>query len=232
MRLARILATAAVLALSQASLPAQAGLVGNGTNTVSVELFLGAAPFPPAPAPPYPNTIDYVNSMGMTTNTPPPTIPVTYLEDALTETTIGVDDTQITITNNAPSGIPFCLVAAPCNDTFAGFGFTFTGVDITGVSVDPASAAGFLPNTTAPHMGLQLLSPTDILVDVTGDAPNTGDATHSRRNDRDHAAAIRTRAAEPRIAGQRADRPAGGQAESEKELDRRQRMSVTEVLGS
>ena len=113
--------------------------------------------------------------MGMTTNTPPPTIPVTYLEDALTETTIGVDDTQITITNNAPSGIPFCLVAAPCNDTFAGFGFTFTGVDITGVSVDPASAAGFRPNTTAPHMGLQLLSPTDILVDVTGEAPNTGD---------------------------------------------------------
>ena len=36
MRLARILATAAVLALLQASLPAQAGLVGNGTNTVSV----------------------------------------------------------------------------------------------------------------------------------------------------------------------------------------------------
>ena len=67
-------------------------------------------------------------------------------------------------------------MTAPCNDTFAGFGFTFSsGVNITGVSVDPASAAGFLPNTTSPHMGLQLLSPTDILVDVTGDIPNFGD---------------------------------------------------------
>lgn len=65
---------------------------------------------------------------------------------------------------------------APCNNTFAGFGFTFSsGVDITGVSVDPASAADFRPNTTSPHMGLQLLSSTDILVDVTGEAPNMGD---------------------------------------------------------
>jgi hypothetical protein len=32
-----------------------------------------------------------------------------------------------------------------------------------------------LPNTTSPHMGLQLLSSTDILVDVTGDAPASGD---------------------------------------------------------
>jgi hypothetical protein len=45
--------------------------------------------------------------MGMTTDTPPPTIPVNFLEDALTETAIAVGDTQITITNNAPSGTPF-----------------------------------------------------------------------------------------------------------------------------
>ncbi len=66
--------------------------------------------------------------------------------------------------------------APPCNNTFAGFGFSFSnGVDITGVSVDPASATDFLPNTSSPHMGLQLLSSTDILVDVTGEAPNMGD---------------------------------------------------------
>jgi hypothetical protein len=153
---------------------AQAGLIGNGTNTVSATSFLGA-PLP-APVPPYPNTIDYVNSMGMTTDTPPPTIPVIYLEDAVSETTIAVGDTKITITNNAPSGTPFCPGAPPCNNTFAGFGFTFSsGVDITGVSVDPASAPDFLPNTTSPHTGLQLLSPTNILVDVTGDAPATND---------------------------------------------------------
>jgi hypothetical protein len=114
--------------------------------------------------------------MGMTTDTPPPTTPVTFLEDALSETTISVGDTQITITNNAPSGTPFCPGAPPCSNTFAGFGFTFSsGVDITGVSIDPASAPDFLPNTTAPHKGLQLLSPTDILVDVTGEAPNLND---------------------------------------------------------
>ena len=50
-----------------------------------------------------------------------------------------------------------------------------SGVDITGVSVDPTSAADFRPNDTAPHDGLQLLSPTRIVVDVTGDAPAIGD---------------------------------------------------------
>ena len=170
-KLSAALAAACALAFSVGA--AKADLIGNGTNTVSIASFIGASS---APAPPYPNTIDYVNSMGMITDTPPPTIPVTFLEDALSETTIAVGDTQIIITNNAPGGTPFCPGAAPCNNTFAGFGFTFSsGVDITGVSVDPASAADFRPNTTSPHLGLQLLSPTDILVDITGDAPATDD---------------------------------------------------------
>jgi hypothetical protein len=174
MRSRWLIGAVALAALIQVSPAARAGLIGNGTNTVSAASFLGA-PLP-APVPPYPNTIDYVNSMGMITDTPPPTIPVTFMGDALTETTIRVGDTQITITNNAPSGSAFCLGAPPCNNTFAGFGFTFSsGVDITGVSVDPASAADFRPNTTSPHVGLQLLSSTDILVDVTGEAPNMGD---------------------------------------------------------
>ena len=41
--------------------------------------------------------------------------------------------------------------------------------------MDPTSAADFRPNDTAPHDGLQLLSPTRIVVDVTGDAPAMGD---------------------------------------------------------
>ena len=85
-------------------------MIGNGTNTVSATSFLGAAS---APSPPYPNTIDYVNSMGMTTDTPPPTIPVTFVEDALSLTTIAVGDTQITITNNAPSGTAVLPGGAP-----------------------------------------------------------------------------------------------------------------------
>jgi hypothetical protein len=54
-----------------------------------------------------------------------------------------------------------------------------TGVSILGVSVDPASAAAFLPvsgmfqgNT---HLGLQLLSNNEIRVDVTGDLPLLND---------------------------------------------------------
>jgi PEP-CTERM motif len=165
MRASWLIGAVAVALSIQISPPARAGLIGNGTNTVSVTTFFAASS---APAPPYTNMIDYVNSMGMTTDTPPPTVPVTFLEDALTLTTISVGDTQITITNNAASGSPFT--------PFSGFGFTFSsGVDITGVSVDPASAADFLPNTTSPHMGLELLDSTDILVDVSGDAPNMGD---------------------------------------------------------
>ena len=88
--------------------------------------------------------------------------------------TISVGDTQIVITNL--STIPFCSGALPCSDPFVGFQFMFSsGVDITGVSVDPASAADFLPNDTAPHDGLQLLSPTRIVVDVAGDLPAVGD---------------------------------------------------------
>ncbi|MGH7031963.1 MAG: PEP-CTERM sorting domain-containing protein [Stellaceae bacterium] len=32
-----------------------------------------------------------------------------------------------------------------------------------------------LTNATPPHLGLQLISPTDILVDVTGDNPASGE---------------------------------------------------------
>jgi hypothetical protein len=174
MKLKLSAAVAAVVSLLALSQQAQADLIGNGTNTVSATSFLGASL--PAPGPPYPNTIDYVNSMGQTTDTPPPTIPLQFLEDALSETTIAVSNTQITITNDAPSGTPFCPGAPPCSNTFAGFGFTFLqGPEIIGVSVDPASAPDFLPNTTLPHMGLQLLTSTNIRVDVTGDAPNLGD---------------------------------------------------------
>ena len=69
--------------------------------------------------------------------------------------------------------MPFCTVlTSPCPDVFTGFAFTFSsGVDVTGVSVDPASAPGFRPSGT----GLQLLTPTDIIVNVAGDAPNPND---------------------------------------------------------
>ena len=64
MRLTPLLAAAAALVLMQAGRPAQAGLIGNGTNTVSALFFLGTA----VPSPPYTN--------------PPPTETRRYRTDA------------------------------------------------------------------------------------------------------------------------------------------------------
>jgi hypothetical protein len=106
--------------------------------------------------------------MGMTTNTPPPTIPASFVEGAISGSTIGVGDTQITITNKLSA--PFCSTALPCADVFTGFGFIFFGgVDITGVAVDPASSPAFLPIAGGLTFG-----PSDIFVNVAGDAPAVG----------------------------------------------------------
>ncbi len=174
-------ATALFFGLAGAvSAPAHAGLVGLGDNTVTPVYWFGTSSPPPlvcttslpCEVPNYP--LFPGDTAGQ--NSPPPTIPVDFLQGAISGSTISVGDTQIVITNEL-AGMPFCSTStSPCTDVFTGFAFTFSsGVDITGVSVDPASAPDFLPNSTAPHTGLQLLSPTDIIVDVTGDAPAAGD---------------------------------------------------------
>ena len=163
MRLTTMLGTAAALLLMQAGLPAQAGLIGNGTNTVSAYFFLGTT----VPSPPY--------------TSPPPTevegsgpmlIPAHFPVGVEDEATIDVGDTKITITNEA--SLPFCSVSTvPCPDVFTGFAFTFSsGVDIHDISVDPASAADFRP---AGVSSLELLTPTDIIVNLVGENPAAGD---------------------------------------------------------
>ena len=170
------LAAALTMSLMLASLPARAGLIGSGSNTVSATFFFGSRD--PGGADP----LDYIGPSGPTA-VPPAVIGaggVDFIPDALDLTGIHVGDTRIVITNN-PGGttpaLPFCAALdTPCSDSFTGFEFTFSsGVDITGVKVDPTSAADFLPNNRGTHLGLQLLSPTDILVDVTGDAPANND---------------------------------------------------------
>ena len=162
MRFTTFLGVASALLVNLANISAQAGLIGNGTNTVSALFFLGTA----VPSPPYTN--------------PPPTevegsgpmlIPAHFPIGVEDEATIDVGDTTITITNEA--ALPFCSVSTvPCTDTFTGFAFTFSsGVDITGVSVDPASAADFRPAGVSP---LELLTPTDIIVNLVGENPAIG----------------------------------------------------------
>jgi hypothetical protein len=175
MKLKLSAAVAAVVSLLALSQQAQAGLIGDGTNTVTVFTWVPSTTAPPPTAPDCTvllcNTPNYINGMGMSTNSPPPTVPVTFQEDFLTLTTIAVGDTQITITNNAASGLPFCSTPLPCNDAFDGYEFEFSsGVHITGVTVDPASAAGFRPIAG----GLTFTANT-IDVNVVGAVPNMDD---------------------------------------------------------
>src|SRR5271163_5117138 len=164
MRLTALIGLAAGLVLTTAGPPAQAGLIGDGTNTVSALFFLGTA----VPSPPYTN--------------PPPTeiegsgptlIPALFPIGVEDESTIAVGDTTITITSEESPPMPFCSVSTlPCPDTFTGFAFTFSpGVDITGVTVDPASALDFRPAGVSP---LELLTPTDIILNLVGENPAVG----------------------------------------------------------
>jgi PEP-CTERM motif len=150
--------------------PAHAGLIGAG-NTVQAFYYNSVFASPEG-------ELDAVTN---TTNPASLAVPVNFLQGAADGSTIAVTDTQITITNLL-SGAAFCLagdVGTACTDVIDGFDFKFTGENILGVSVDAASAAGFLPvsgtfqgNT---HLGLQLLSNNEIQVDVTGDLPLLND---------------------------------------------------------
>jgi PEP-CTERM motif len=97
-------------------------------------------------------------------------VPVAYLEDNLTLTTVSVGDTQITITNNFP-GL-FCPGGGCTAGEFSGYVFTFTGApDITNVTVDSASSPDFPPVSPG---GLSFTA-TSITVNVNGDNLAVGD---------------------------------------------------------
>lgn len=156
MRFGPLIGLAAIVLLMQASLPARAGLIATPQNTVTALFFFGAH-----------NAADEeVEGTDVPIGTGGVGIPIGVSD----ESTIHVGDTQITIANQA--ALPFCSTALPCADSFTGFEFQFSsGVDITGVTVDPASAADFRPVS-----GGLSFSATDILVNLAGDNPNVGDA--------------------------------------------------------
>lgn len=106
---------------------------------------------------------------------------VDYQQGAADGSTINILNTQIVITNLL-SGAPFCTLntsGTACADVIDGFNFLFTGENIVSVAVNNASAAAFRPvngtfqNNT--HQGLQLISPNEIRVDVTGALPAVND---------------------------------------------------------
>jgi PEP-CTERM motif len=148
-----------------------AGLDG---STVQSASYLGVSFPPPAASPTectviFCNIIDYQGPSGPT-NSPLPTVPVTYLEDSLTATTASVGDTKITITNDM-AGL-FCPPAGCTAGEFSGYVFTFTGApDITKVMVDSASSPDFPPVLPG---GLSFTA-TSITVNVNGDNLAVGD---------------------------------------------------------
>ena len=172
-----IAAGTAALLVNVSAPPARAGLIDGETNTVEASFWIpGFGQTTTSPPPPACNdtTNPTCENEVDSTDNATPTIPANFVAGPISDSTISVGDTEIVITNQ--SATPFCSGALPCSDPFVGFQFVFSsGVDITAVSVDPASAADFLPNDTAPHDGLQLLSPTRIVVDVAGDSPGVGD---------------------------------------------------------
>jgi PEP-CTERM motif len=177
MRFGFLIASAAALLGIAGAPAARAGLIGDGTNTVSAFFYINA-PATPSGGGCDQSTESFCEqqfnlSTGMAQFVL--TIPAHFDQAAISGSTTDVGDTQIVITNQIPA--TFCSdgvsAGSACTDPFTGFEFLFSsGVDITGVSVD--SSSDFLPNGTPPHLGLQLLSPTDILVDVTGAAPAIG----------------------------------------------------------
>ncbi len=154
--------------------PAQA--MGLDGSTVAVYAFFPAQTVAPPISPDcttyqYCETPNYpIPPPGNSQNYPYPIVPVNFLEDALTLTTISVANTpitQIVITND--SALPFCTVSGPCPDPFDGFEFVFSaGVDISGVTA--SGDADFQPISG----GLNF-TPTIITVNLAGDAPQIGD---------------------------------------------------------
>jgi PEP-CTERM motif len=168
MRFQWLIGVAAVSILMQLSPPARATLMG---ATVQSASYLDVSNPPPAASPTECtiiacNILDYNGPSGPT-NSPLPTVPVTYLEDSLTATTVSVGDTQITITNNL-AGL-FCPAAGCTPGDFSGYVFTFTGAPgITDVTVGSGTSSDFEP--------VSLTFTTDsITADVAGDNLAVGD---------------------------------------------------------
>jgi hypothetical protein len=113
--------------------------------------------------------------------------PAFYPDQFFIGMTISINDTQIVFTNLLP-GTPDNKFG-DVGDQINGFDFKFSVIpannatpippNILGVSVDPASAPDFLPvsGTFAgqTHLGLQLISPAEIIVDFSGLFPALND---------------------------------------------------------
>lgn len=96
---------------------------------------------------------------------------LTIAEQPVDGVTISISDSQIFITNDLASGTPFCSGSSPCPSEFWGFDFQFSpAIDLSGTTLDAATSSDFQPTGS----GLQLLSSTEVRVQVTSDTPAQG----------------------------------------------------------
>jgi hypothetical protein len=155
--------------------PARAGLIDSGGT---VQVFFTAYTQGAAQSP-------VVSPAAALTPTDPanqsdaqPLTMVQQFTEATSDTLLTVADTTLTIENQLNPTAPFCFspsyTTGVCPDPSAIFDFKFTGVTITGVSVDPSTPNDFLP------VGLPQVTTigdtTDVTVNVVGDNPATGDS--------------------------------------------------------
>jgi hypothetical protein len=165
-----ILAVVAIGALFGTPWAAHADLVGSG-HTIVTNFYIPS--FAPGNA-------ESENNQTFGTMAPVSlAAPVNYVQAPNSGSVINVGGTTGSVTNMISITnlltIPFCSngssIGSSCLDSFTGFEFLFGGgVNITGVSVDPASGSAFQPATFGTHQGLTFTA-TSILVDVTGANP-------------------------------------------------------------
>ena len=139
--------------------------VFNGSQTVTVEPENG----------PQPLSLDIANPSNPVCNgnTPPcvtygPGNLLTVSQQPVDGVTIQISDSQIIIINDLP-GVAFCASGAgPCPSEFWAFDFQFSpAINLTAPALGAATSSDFQPT----GLGLQLLSSTEVRVQVTGDAP-------------------------------------------------------------
>jgi len=154
MRFGTFLGIACMGVAMVASLPAKADLIGTGSNTVDPVFYIG----------------DKLPGETEDEGTQTLANPLTYSFGGSSETSLQFTDTQVTLTDGF--GDPYCnpVSATPCAKQLVGFEFFFSsGVDITGVSVGAPTSPDFHP------VALSLVTPQDVLVNLTDLDPAAGD---------------------------------------------------------
>lgn len=153
MRTSVLLAIAVAASFGVMNVPAHAGLI-NADSTV--DIFFGSQASQPAGSQVFDTGAP--GPFSLSAPIPPTDLHNTEPFNLIANAGFWFSDTQVTIYNNSTPPAPFV-------DPFTTFDFKFTNEDITGVALDPSTAADFLPAT------LTLLGQNEFTVFINGADP-------------------------------------------------------------